>query len=152
MMAHRSDREPGHPAKCRRHHSLHCRMGPSSRIPSGPAVITPTALTGRTEDCTRPTPETQINPCNAGAIHRRHLADMAAERRAKAVPSPFLVAGNFPFVMAAFPQPPQVPGAPSDKMLHILAFTYGFAWLRRLPTASCSNLVLGLSAFEGLSR
>ena len=53
-MAHRSDREPGHPAECPRRHSLHCRVGPSSRIPSGPAVKCTTASTGRTEDCTRP--------------------------------------------------------------------------------------------------
>ena len=38
MMAHRSDREPGHPAECPRRHSLQSRVGPSSRIPSGPAV------------------------------------------------------------------------------------------------------------------
>src|SRR6187402_3313966 len=72
-MAHRSDREPGHPAECPRRHSLQSRVGPSSRIPSGPAVRRPTAPTGRTEDCTRPTTsDPQITPCNAGAIHRRH--------------------------------------------------------------------------------
>jgi len=38
MMAHRSDREPGYPVECPRHHSLQSRVGPSSRIPSGPAV------------------------------------------------------------------------------------------------------------------
>lgn len=37
-MAYRSDREPGHPAERPRHHSLQSRVGPSSRIPSGPAV------------------------------------------------------------------------------------------------------------------
>jgi hypothetical protein len=37
-MAHRSDREQGHPAECPRRHSLLSRVGPSSRIPSRPAV------------------------------------------------------------------------------------------------------------------
>jgi regulator of protease activity HflC (stomatin/prohibitin superfamily) len=31
-----------------------------------------TASTGRTEDCTRPTPPPQFTSCNAGAVHRRH--------------------------------------------------------------------------------
>jgi len=34
----------------------------------------PTASTGRTEDCTRPKPTYQFSPCNAGAIHRGHVA------------------------------------------------------------------------------
>jgi len=55
-MANRSDREQGQPTKCPRRHSLISRMGPSSRTPSGPAVQISTASTGRTEDCTRPTP------------------------------------------------------------------------------------------------
>ncbi|MEM6898267.1 MAG: hypothetical protein AAF583_00650 [Pseudomonadota bacterium] len=58
MMAHRSDREPGHPAECPRHQSLQSRVGPSSRIPSWPAVQCSTAQTGRTEDCTRPIHQT----------------------------------------------------------------------------------------------
>ena len=37
-MAHRSDREQGHPAECPRRHSLLSRVGPSSRTPSRPAV------------------------------------------------------------------------------------------------------------------
>jgi hypothetical protein len=37
-MAHRSDREPGHPAECRRHQACKAEWDPSSRIPSGPAV------------------------------------------------------------------------------------------------------------------
>ena len=37
-------------------HGLISTMGPSSRTPSGPAVQKSTASTGRTEDCTRPTP------------------------------------------------------------------------------------------------
>ena len=47
MMAHRSDREPGYPAECPRHHSLRSRVGPSSRIPLGPAVEEKAAYDGR---------------------------------------------------------------------------------------------------------
>jgi len=61
-MANRSDREPGHPAECPGHHSPQSRVGPSSRIPSGPAVTRTTASTGRTQDCTRPTRQKLNSP------------------------------------------------------------------------------------------
>lgn len=49
--------------------------------------------------------------------------------------------------MAALPQPPDVPGAPSDKVQHILAFTC-LALLGSLayPRIGGMKLVLGLSA------
>ncbi|HEU4820548.1 MAG TPA: hypothetical protein VFS87_05255 [Qipengyuania sp.] len=34
----------------------------------------------------------------------------------------FVVAAIFSFVMAALPHPPPIPGQPSDKLLHMLAF------------------------------
>ena len=34
----------------------------------------------------------------------------------------FWAAASFAFVMAVLPQPPEVPGAPSDKVQHIAAF------------------------------
>ena len=55
------------------------------------------------------------------------------------------------FVMAALPQPPQLPGEPSDKVLHVLAFTC-LALLGRgaYPRLSGLKLIVGLSAFGGL--
>jgi transposase len=74
VMAYRSDREQGHPAECPRHHSLPSRVGPSSRIPSGPAVTTPTASTGRTEDCTRPPARNVKSPLQCGSHPQRTFA------------------------------------------------------------------------------
>lgn len=55
------------------------------------------------------------------------------------------------FVMAALPQPPQVPGAPSDKVLHILAFTaLGVLASAGYPRVPAWRLVLGLSTFGAL--
>jgi hypothetical protein len=63
----------------------------------------------------------------------------------------FWSAAIFAFVMAALPQPPEVPGSPPDKVLHILAFAclalLGSAAYPRLPAA---KLVAGLSAFGAL--
>ena len=74
-MANRSDREPGHPAECPRHHSLQSRVGPSSRIPSGPAAKN--GCINRPDTRLHPTkaPDRQIAACNAGAIHTRHSAN-----------------------------------------------------------------------------
>ena len=97
VMANRSDRELGHPAECLRRQSLLSRVGPNSRIPSGPAVFETTASTGRTQDCTRPAaknitsplatrePSTQdlLRPDRRGARHHddrvggRELHDLA---------------------------------------------------------------------------
>ena len=46
---------------------------------------------------------------------------MATIRRL--LPFLFWAALAFAFVMAVLPQPPQLPGGPSDKVQHILAFT-----------------------------
>jgi hypothetical protein len=75
-MANRSDREPGHPAECPGRRSPRSRVGPSSRIPSGPAV--------NMNDCID-RPDTRLHPtnasealfatCNAGAIHTGRLVE-----------------------------------------------------------------------------
>ena len=62
----------------------------------------------------------------------------------------FWGAATFAFVMAVLPHPPQVPGAPSDKIQHIAAFaTLGLlgAWAYR--GASPLRLVIWLSLFGG---
>ena len=60
----------------------------------------------------------------------------------------FWAAGAFAFVMAVLPQPPHLPGDPSDKIQHILAFAVlaclaalGYRRVRAL------RIGLGLSAF-----
>jgi VanZ family protein len=63
----------------------------------------------------------------------------------------FWSAAIFAFVMAALPHPPQVPGAPSDKVLHVLAFTaLALLGSAGYPRLSPVKLVIGLSAFGGL--
>lgn len=62
----------------------------------------------------------------------------------------FWAAASFAFVMAVLPQPPQLPGNPSDKILHILAFAVlallaGPAY-RAVPAL---RIVVGLSLFGG---
>ena len=63
----------------------------------------------------------------------------------------FWAALLFALVMASLPQPPPVPGAPSDKVQHILAFAVlaglGSAAYPRLPAL---KLILALSAFGAL--
>ena len=63
----------------------------------------------------------------------------------------FWLAAIFAFIMAALPRPPQIPGAPSDKILHVLAFAC-LAWLgsAAYPRLSALKLVIGLIAFGGL--
>jgi hypothetical protein len=63
----------------------------------------------------------------------------------------FWAALVFAFVMAVLPRPPQLPGAPSDKVQHILAFTVltGLA-LAAYPRASPLRIGLGLAAVGGL--
>jgi len=63
----------------------------------------------------------------------------------------FWGAATFAFVMAILPHPPQVPGAPSDKVQHIIAFaTLGLlgAWAYR--GTSGIRLLLWLSLFGGV--
>ena len=60
----------------------------------------------------------------------------------------FWSAAAFAFVMAVLPHPPQVPGAPSDKVLHIAAFTTLAAlgsWAYR--ATPLVRLLVGLSLF-----
>ena len=65
--------------------------------------------------------------------------------------SAFWAAAAFALVMALLPHPPQVPGSPSDKIQHIIAFAV-LGVLARLsyPAARTTRLVLGLSAFGAL--
>ena len=76
MMAHRSDREPGHPADCPRHHSLQSRVGTwlADTIRASGHVPDRTNRPDRRLLPTK-TPKPQISPCNAGAIHRRQSAN-----------------------------------------------------------------------------
>lgn len=63
----------------------------------------------------------------------------------------FWAAATFAFVMAVLPHPPQVPGAPSDKVQHILAFaTLGCLAAWAFPKIGVLQIVLGLSAFGAL--
>jgi VanZ family protein len=60
----------------------------------------------------------------------------------------FWLAAVFAFVMAVLPHPPQLPGAPSDKVQHILAFLLlgalaSFAY----PRTSAVYLATALSLF-----
>jgi VanZ family protein len=60
----------------------------------------------------------------------------------------FWGAAVFAFVMAVLPHPPRVPGSPSDKILHIAAFTTLAAlgsWAYR--AAPAVRLLIGLSLF-----
>ncbi|WP_077512360.1 hypothetical protein [Sphingomonas sp. LM7] len=63
----------------------------------------------------------------------------------------FWAALAFAFVMAVLPHPPQLPGEPTDKIQHVLAFTVltalaCAAW----PAASRLRLLLALSGFGAL--
>lgn len=60
----------------------------------------------------------------------------------------FWAALLFTFVMAILPHPPQLPGEPTDKVQHILAFVTltGFA-VAAWPDVSPLRLFLGLSGF-----
>jgi len=63
----------------------------------------------------------------------------------------FWAAATFAFVMAVIPHPPQLPGAPSDKVQHIAAFvTLALlgAWAYRGTTAL--SLLVRLSLFGAL--
>lgn len=63
----------------------------------------------------------------------------------------FWAAGLFAFVMAVLPHPPEVPGHPSDKAQHIVAFLV-LAVLGHLayPRVRKRMLLLGLMAFGAL--
>ena len=60
----------------------------------------------------------------------------------------FWSAATFAFVMAVLPHPPQVPGDPSDKVQHIVAFAcLALLGSMAYPRLDAAKLVLGLSAF-----
>lgn len=63
----------------------------------------------------------------------------------------FWAAAAFAFVMAVLPQPVPVPGSPSDKVLHILAFAcLALLGSAAYPRLAAWKLVLGLSGFGAL--
>ncbi|MCX8475585.1 MAG: hypothetical protein MT490_07270 [Sphingomonas sp.] len=60
----------------------------------------------------------------------------------------FWAAALFAFVMAVLPHPPQLPGAPTDKVQHILAFAVLTALaVAGWPEAPRLRLLVGLSGF-----
>jgi VanZ family protein len=63
----------------------------------------------------------------------------------------FWAAAAFAFVMAVIPSPPELPGHPSDKIQHILAFLVlaALGWLA-YPKVKKRELLLGLAAFGAL--
>ena len=70
------------------------------------------------------------------------------DRRTRILRTAFWAAAVFAFVMAVLPHPPQLPGAPSDKIQHIAAFLVlgalaSFAWPRTSPV----YLATALSVF-----
>ena len=73
------------------------------------------------------------------------LADWRASRTARSV---FWAAAIFAFVMAIVPQPPQLPGEPSDKVQHIIAFaTLGVLSSFAYPATTLTRLLASLSLF-----
>ncbi|HLL58943.1 MAG TPA: hypothetical protein VK391_03525 [Allosphingosinicella sp.] len=67
------------------------------------------------------------------------------------LPYVFWAAALFALVMATLPKPPQLPGEPSDKIQHILAFTVLAALAAAAyPRTSLLKIGLGLSAFGAL--
>jgi hypothetical protein len=63
----------------------------------------------------------------------------------------FWAALLFAFVMAVIPQPPQLPGAPSDKVQHILAFSVLTALaVIGYPQIPLLHIGLALAAFGAL--
>ena len=63
----------------------------------------------------------------------------------------FWAAALFAFVMAILPHPPHVPGGPSDKIQHVIAFaTLGLLGARAYRDLSWLRMLVGLSLFGGL--
>jgi len=73
---------------------------------------------------------------------------MTSERRLAILRFAFWAAAVLAFTMAVIPQPPQLPGAPSDKVQHIAAFVVlgGLATFA-YPRTSPVYLGTGLSLF-----
>ena len=63
----------------------------------------------------------------------------------------FCAAALFAFIMAVLPQPPELPGNPSDKIQHIAAFaTLGALGIWAFPRSASLRLMIGLSLFGAL--
>jgi VanZ family protein len=63
----------------------------------------------------------------------------------------FWTAALFALVMALIPRPPPVPGHPSDKVLHVLAFaTLGLLGTFAYPRFRALQLIAALSLFGAL--
>jgi hypothetical protein len=63
----------------------------------------------------------------------------------------FWIAVLFALVMALIPKPPPVPGHPSDKVLHMIAFaTLGLLGSFAYPRVIALRLIAGLSLFGAL--
>ena len=77
-----------------------------------------------------------------------NLSKWPASRAARVV---FWAAACFAFVMAVVPHPPELPGQPSDKVQHIIAFaTLAALGSLAYPVASVARLLVGLSLFGAL--
>ena len=76
------------------------------------------------------------------------LREWRASPAARAI---FWAAACFAFVMAIVPHPPQVPGEPSDKVQHIVAFaTLALLGSFAYPATALVQLLLRLSLFGAL--
>lgn len=76
---------------------------------------------------------------------------MNPPRRLIVVRAVFWVSVVLAFVMAVVPHPPQMPGAPNDKVQHIAAFLMlGALAFFAFPRAKLRTLLIGLSAFGAL--
>jgi hypothetical protein len=63
----------------------------------------------------------------------------------------FWAAAAFAFVMAVLPHPPHVPGDPSDKVQHIVAFaTLGLLGAWAYARSALLRIAIGLSLFGAL--
>lgn len=63
----------------------------------------------------------------------------------------FWAAMAFAFAMAVNPHPPEVPGAPNDKVQHVIAFaTLGALGALAYRTTSLLKIAIGLSLFGAL--
>jgi len=76
---------------------------------------------------------------------------LAAWRDSRTARATFCAAAGFAFVMAVLPHPPEVPGEPSDKVQHIIAFATlaalgSFAYAR----IALLRLLAALSLFGAL--
>ena len=76
---------------------------------------------------------------------------MSTERRVAILRAIFWIAIVLSFLAAINPQPPQLPGAPNDKVQHISAFlTLGALAFFAFPRSRTLRLLIGLSAFGAL--